>query len=141
MTSVETQTFNRPEDFELWVRQDWLYEPGSGDALAHVRGKLDEEVEELIVALHNGSDEDVLSEGGDVLWTATATAINTGPGIERSLRHSSYRSVPPEDITFAAIDAVARRRWVRPDWTRSGGFADLDLAESRREIHHRQVDL
>lgn len=127
--------FARPGDFESWVQQDWLYESGSEKALVHVQGKLSEEIGELVEALHDGSDEDIRQEGGDVLWTATAAAINNGPGLERSFRHSSYRRALPEDITIAAIDHIARRRWVRPDWSRSGGFAAVDLADSRREIH------
>lgn len=96
------------EQFEKWVAQDWVYESGSDEAQVHVRGKLDEESAELAEVLASSNREEILSELGDFLWTATANGLNVGITSSDALRHELRTDqVGTEAITFDQIDKLA----------------------------------
>jgi NTP pyrophosphatase (non-canonical NTP hydrolase) len=100
--------FDTLQDYQLWASTNWLYEQGSDKAQLHARGKIAEETQELTDALSSGEPEEVLSEIGDVLWTATANAHNAGITIEESFRYTfSPESFSDDPISVNQIDEMA----------------------------------
>lgn len=96
------------EQFETWVAQDWVYKNGSDEAQLHLRRKLDEESTELAGVLASSNHNEIISELGDFLWTATANGLNVGITSLDALRHElrSYQ-IGTETIAFALIDKLA----------------------------------
>jgi NTP pyrophosphatase (non-canonical NTP hydrolase) len=106
--AIGTTPLNNLQQFETWVSQDWVYESGSDEAQVHVRGKLDEESAELAEVLASSNREDILSDLGDFLWTATANGLNVGITSFDALRHELRTDqVGTEAITFDQIDKLA----------------------------------
>ena len=103
------QSFNNLDDYESWVANDWLYPLGSNEAQRHTRAKLEEEVVELADAFVGGSRDEIISEMGDVLWTAEAVAMNEGFMLEGAVRYSVRgEGMPADTLTLETIDNVAR---------------------------------
>jgi phosphoribosyl-ATP pyrophosphohydrolase len=75
---LPSSQFDHLADYEAWVSKYWVHSPGSTEAQRHARAKFDKETHELITALTSGTPEEIISEAGDALWTATATASNAG---------------------------------------------------------------
>ncbi|MDB5181968.1 MAG: MazG nucleotide pyrophosphohydrolase domain, partial [Candidatus Saccharibacteria bacterium] len=96
------------EQYQAWASQDWLYDLGSDQAQLHARAKLEEEASELVEALTAGDNDEIISELGDVLWTATANGQNCGITLADSMRHElSPDYFADESITLAQIDELA----------------------------------
>lgn len=96
------------EQYQAWASTDWLYEPDSDEAQLHARAKFEEEATELTEAMLSGNEEDVVSELGDVLWTATANGQNCGITLEDSIRHELSPDYFDEDsISLGRIDELA----------------------------------
>lgn len=95
-------------DYERWASTQWIHPRGTIDAQHHAREKLGEETKELIEAIMNGSPTDIISEAGDVLWTASATASNADITISEGLASCfpAYFS-PDSPIDLQQIDSLA----------------------------------
>jgi phosphoribosyl-ATP pyrophosphohydrolase len=105
---ISSPDFAQLSNYENWAAQNWLYQPGSDNAQQHARAKLDEEAVELIDAITLAIPEDIISEAGDVLWTAHASGSNTGISISRALTESYPTIFNVEHIPTALIDELAR---------------------------------
>lgn len=107
-TYPESFTFTTVEAYQAWAATDWLFVLGSDAAQTHVRAKFNEEVDELVVALSDNDEEGILGELGDVLWTATGCAFNSGTGLEESIRHElSSEFFEDGPLTTSQIDRIA----------------------------------
>lgn len=104
---VSSVNFAQLSRYEEWAAQNWLYTPGSDDAQLHARAKLDEEATELAEALDLGVSKDIISEAGDVLWTATASGSNAGISISQALAESYPTIFGTEPISTLSIDELA----------------------------------
>lgn len=94
--------------YEEWAMKYWIHPPGSLEAQLHARAKLDEETDELIQAILNGNPEDVISEDGDVLWSAAASASNAGITITEVLTSAFPGYFDPKDpIDIKTVDELA----------------------------------
>lgn len=100
--------FNTLRDYQQWANSDWVYKAGSDEAQQHARSKLEEESAELVKAMAEHQPEEIVSELGDVLWTASANAHNAGISLEDSFRYSlpdgSFEDSP---IPVTKIDDMA----------------------------------
>lgn len=104
----EIPIFEALGDYEAWVRQNWLYEAGSDSAQVHISNKLREEIAEFSEALRSEAPQDILSEAGDVLWTASAVACNEGYSLERAFRVSSIGSrIASTSVDVEVVDELA----------------------------------
>lgn len=99
--------FTHLSDYETWASLNWLHQNGTLDAQLHARGKLGEEIDELIEALEIGSGEDIISEAGDVLWTSHASGLNTEITVSTSLRTIFPEQFSNESISTIGLDGVA----------------------------------
>ncbi|HEY1645076.1 MAG TPA: MazG nucleotide pyrophosphohydrolase domain-containing protein [Candidatus Saccharimonadales bacterium] len=99
-TVGNTPEFTNLKDYEVFVRQDWLYGNGTDEAQLHVRGKLEEEAREAAEAIKSEDPLRIIDELGDFLWTADASALNVGITFEESLRHE----LRPDKIGEGSID-------------------------------------
>lgn len=113
MTTPERPTllprnFDTIADYESWAAQYWLHTPGTIEAQLHAREKFDEETHELIESLLSGTPEDIISEAGDVLWTANASGSNTGISLTEVL-HGAFPGYldPSNPIETDDIDQLA----------------------------------
>lgn len=70
--------FQNIGDYEQWASTAWIHPHGTIEAQLHARGKLAEETQELIDALSEGNQAQIISEAGDVLWTTLANGSNAG---------------------------------------------------------------
>jgi NTP pyrophosphatase (non-canonical NTP hydrolase) len=102
-----TPDFARLSTYESWASQNWLHIPGSDDAQLHARAKLDEEVVELADALNTNTAEDIISEAGDVLWTATASGSNAKISISQALVNTYPAMFDTSTVSTRAIDDLA----------------------------------
>ena len=93
--------------YESWSAQNWLHTPGSDGAQLHARAKLNEEAIELAEALNTGTSEDIISEAGDVLWTATASGSNAEISISQALVETYPAMFDTDAISTQAIDDLA----------------------------------
>lgn len=105
------ESFALVSDYERFAARNWIKAPGSLDAQLHARAKFEEEVDELIEAVEMGTPADIISEAGDVLWTATANGSNAGISLEKSLQeqfpsHFSLEPVALSDVDAAALDLL-----------------------------------
>lgn len=99
---------NNLEQFEAWVSQDWVFARGSDEAQFHVRSKLREESTELAEVLASNDRQEIVSELGDFLWTATANGLNVGITSSDALRHElGSDQIGIETITLDRIDELA----------------------------------
>lgn len=95
--------------YEEWAMKYWIHPPGSLEAQLHARAKLDEETDELIQAILNGNPEDVISEDGDVLWSAAASASNAGITITEVLTSAfpiyfnAERPIDTQTVDYVAL--------------------------------------
>lgn len=105
---VSTLSFTYLSDYEQWAAQNWLFEPGTDRAQLHARAKLDEEITELSDALVLAAPADIISEAGDVLWTATASSSNAGISISESLRETYPTLFNTEPISTGQVDKFSR---------------------------------
>ncbi|MFZ1301041.1 MAG: MazG nucleotide pyrophosphohydrolase domain-containing protein [Candidatus Microsaccharimonas sp.] len=104
---IPERSFTQLSDYETWASQNWLHQDGTLDAQLHARGKLDEEVKELIEALDDDDSHEIISEAGDVLWTAHASGLNTDIPLSQSLHDTFPLYFPDAQITAADIDEAA----------------------------------
>jgi NTP pyrophosphatase (non-canonical NTP hydrolase) len=100
--------FNHIADYEAWATQYWLNTPGSIEAQLHAREKHGEETHELIEALSSGAPDDIISEAGDVLWTATASGSNAGISLTEVL-HGAFPGYlsPADPVATDQVDPLA----------------------------------
>lgn len=84
-TPLSTDNFTSLSDYEHWASTHWVHPNGTLQAQHHAREKLGEETEELIESILHGSPADIISEAGDVLWTACASGSNADITISEGL--------------------------------------------------------
>jgi phosphoribosyl-ATP pyrophosphohydrolase len=99
--------FTQLSSYEAWSAQNWLHTAGTDSAQIHARAKLDEEAVELAEALTTGSPEDIISEAGDVLWTAMASGSNTGILVSHALVEAYPIVFEDSHVTTRSIDELA----------------------------------
>jgi len=99
--------FAQLSTYEDWAAQNWLHAPGTDNAQLHARAKLDEEAIELAEALELGIPEDIVSEAGDVVWTATASGSNGGISISEALKVNYPAIFNSDSISTYSIDELA----------------------------------
>jgi hypothetical protein len=133
MTTPENQLptpeFNHIADYEAWAAQHWLNTPGSIEAQLHAREKLDEEVHELIEALSTGTPDEIISEAGDVLWTATAAGSNAGISLTEVLHNAFPGYLSPSDpIATDQVDQLSDSLF--------DGVSIRELADYLRDNEH-----
>lgn len=128
-TPFPSPSFDHISDYEKWASSHWLHEPGSIEAQQHARAKLGEETQELIEAITSGTPDEVISEAGDVLWTAAATASNAGITITEVVESAFPGYLAPDTpINTQEIDRLAQML-----------FDDvhlMDLGDYLRESEH-----
>jgi NTP pyrophosphatase (non-canonical NTP hydrolase) len=105
--TASSTDFAQLSTYEEWATQNWLHTPGTDSAQLHARAKLDEEAVELADALDIGNIEDIISEAGDVLWTATASGSNTGISVSHALSEAYPTMFEKDSITTRSIDELA----------------------------------
>jgi NTP pyrophosphatase (non-canonical NTP hydrolase) len=126
---VSPAPFTTLEQYQEWASQDWLYDHGSDEAQLHARAKLREEASEFAEAIADGNSDEIISELGDVLWTATANGQNCGISLEAGLRHElSAEYFSDEPITLEQVDSLAQE--LIPDETPEE-LADWVIAMAR----------
>jgi NTP pyrophosphatase (non-canonical NTP hydrolase) len=127
-TLVTDTPFRTVSDYEYWANQDWIHEHGTLSAQIHARRKFEEEIDELAEAISSGVPEDIISEAGDVLWTATANASNADVSLNESLRYYVPDRFTDGDTDVKYIDAVALELW--------GGFDPLYINNALMSLRH-----
>ena len=99
--------FTHLAEFEAWASKNWLHQHGTIDAQMHARAKLDEEIIEFRDALTDGNAHDIISEGGDILWTAHASGANTSITPSAALAYTYPALFTEQAIPTGHLDQVA----------------------------------
>ena len=104
---VPSRDFVQLSDYEDWASQNWLHQNGTLDAQLHARGKMTEEINELIEALEIGKQDEIISEAGDVLWTSHASGLNSSVPLSSSIQEVYPTHFSGESLHVDQLDEVA----------------------------------
>ena len=126
LAGPEVGQFPTLTNWNEYVGQDWLYSYGSNEAHRHFRGKLEEEQAELREALAQGNVDDIVAEGGDVAWCATAIAFNAGITVDEAIDGSTIGGAgTPEDIDQLAANGL--QYWDVPGVKAARNLSDAEV--------------